>query len=58
MGLKRDNNNNNNNNYCYYYNDFITVFPLEGGSSSVKFALILKIITVIIILIKSYSYVQ
>ena len=45
-----DDNNNN-------INDFITVFPLKGGSSSVKFTLILKIIIVIIILIKSYSHI-
>ena len=48
-----DNNNNNNNNN----NDFITVFPLKGGSSSVKFTLKLKIIIVIIILVKSYSHI-
>ena len=47
-----DDNNNNNNN-----NDFITVFPLKGGSSSVKFTLILKIKIVIIILLKSYSHI-
>ena len=44
-----NNNNNNNNN-----NDgFITVFPLKGGSSSVKYATILKnkIITIVILII-------
>ena len=52
-----DNNNNNNNNNNDNNNDFITVFPLKGGSSFVKFTLILKIIIVIIILIKSYSHI-
>ena len=33
-----DNNNNNNNNN----NDFITVFPLKGGSSSVKLYINIK----------------
>ena len=46
-----DDNNNNNN------NDFITVFPLKGGSSSVKFTSILKMIIVIMILIKRYSHI-
>ena len=43
-----NNNNNNNNN-----NDFITVFPLKGGSSSVKFTTILKnkIMTIVILII-------
>ena len=34
----------------------MTVFSLKGGSSSVKFTFIFKIIIVIMILINSYSY--
>ena len=36
------NNNNNNNNNSNNNNDFITVFPLKSGSSSVKFTTMLK----------------
>ena len=31
-------------------NDFITIYSLKGGSSSVKFTLILKIITIVILI--------
>ena len=58
MSLINNHNHYHNHNHNNHNDDFITVFPLKGGSSSVKFTLILKIIIVIIILIKSYSYVR